>query len=118
MHIEGPGKRVTIHVGESDRWEHRTLYEAIVEMLRGEGCAGATVTRGIMGFGKGSRIHTSNILVLSEDLPVTIVFADTPERVDAVMPRIDEMVVGGLVIVEDVHIHRYADATGEAAAGR
>jgi PII-like signaling protein len=116
MHIEGPGKRVTVYVGESDRWEHGTLYEAIVRMLRAEGCAGATVTRGIMGFGKDSRIHTSSILVLSEDLPVTIVFVDTPERVDAVMPRIDAMLSGGLVIVEDVHIHRYSGTDGSAAA--
>jgi uncharacterized protein len=108
MHIEGPGKRVTMYVGESDRWERRSLYEAVVEMLRAEGCAGATVLRGMMGFGKNSRIHTANILVLSEDLPVMIVFVDTPERVDAVMPRIDEMLSGGLVIVEDVHIHRYS----------
>jgi PII-like signaling protein len=110
MHIEGPGKRVTMYVGEADRWEHRSLYEAVVEMLRAEGCAGVTVMRGIMGFGKNSRIHTSSILVLSEDRPVTIVFVDTPERVDAVMPRIDEMLSGGLVVVEDVHIHRYAAA--------
>ena len=109
MHIEGPGKRVTIHVGESDRWGHTTLYEAIVRMLREEGCAGATVLRGVMGFGKSSRIHTSNVLVLSEDLPVVIVFVDTAQRVEAVLPRIDEMMSGGLVIVEDVHVARYSE---------
>jgi uncharacterized protein len=110
MQIEGPGKRVTIYVGESDRFEHRALYEAIVGTLRAEGCAGVTVLKGIMGFGKNSRVHTANILVLSEDLPVVIVFIDTPERVDAVMPRIDAMLSGGLVVVEDVHIHRYSAA--------
>jgi PII-like signaling protein len=115
MDIEGPGRRVTIYVGESDRWEHRSLYEAIVQLLRREGCAGVTVLRGIMGFGKNSRIHTASILVLSEDLPVMIVFVDTSERVEAVMPKIDEMIAGGLVIVEDVHIHRYSDRTSGQA---
>ena len=114
MRIEGPGKRVTVYVGESDRWEHRALYEAIVEMLRREGCAGATVVRGVEGFGKGSRIHTANILRLSEDLPVVITFVDTPQRVDAVLPRLDEMVSGGLVVVEDVHVHRYAGGEKDA----
>jgi uncharacterized protein len=114
VRIEGPGKRVTVYVGESDRWEHRALYEAIVEMLRREGCAGATVVRGIEGFGKGSRIHTANILRLSEDLPVVITFVDTPQRVDAVLPRLDEMVSGGLVVVEDVLVHRYAGREKDA----
>jgi uncharacterized protein len=112
MHIEGPGKRVTIHLGESDRFGHKPLYEAIVELLRAEGCAGATVVKGVMGFGKGSRIHTSSILRLSEDLPVMVIFSDTAERIDAVMPRVDDMLSGGLVVVEDVHIARYSDATG------
>jgi PII-like signaling protein len=109
MHIEGPGKRVTIYLGESDKFGHRVLYEAIVELLRAEGCAGATVVKGAMGFGKASRIHTSSILRLSEDLPVMVIFADTAERVEAVMPRINEMLSGGLVIVDDVHIARYSD---------
>lgn len=109
MHIEGPGKRVTIYLGESDKFGHKVLYEAIVELLRAEGCAGATVVKGAMGFGKASRIHTSSILRLSEDLPVMVIFADTAERVEAVMPRINEMLSGGLVIVEDVHIARYSD---------
>jgi len=110
MHIEGPGKRVTIYIGEADRWEHRTLYEAIVEVLRAEGCAGATVLRGVMGFGKSSRMHSANILRLSEDLPVVIVFVDTPERVDAVMPKLEQMITGGLVIVDDVHVQKYSHA--------
>jgi PII-like signaling protein len=106
--IEGVAKRVTIYMGESDRWHHQVLHTAIVEMLRSEGCAGATVVRGVEGFGKDSRIHTANVLRLSEDLPVILTFVDKPERVAAVMPRIDEMVGGGLVLVEDVHIHRYS----------
>jgi PII-like signaling protein len=109
MHVEGPGKRVTVYIGESDRWHHRSLYEAIVEMLRREGCAGATVLKGVMGFGKGSRIHTANILRMSEDLPVVIDFVDTTERVERVMPMLDEMVGGGMIVVEDVHVFRYSE---------
>ncbi len=108
MHIDGPGKRVTIYIGESDHWKGHTLYESIVELLRREGCAGASVFKGEMGFGKSSRVHSANILRLSEDLPVAIVFVDTPERVDAVMPRLDEMVSGGIIVVDDVHIRKYS----------
>ncbi len=110
MIIEGDAKRVTIFVGESDRWEHKPLHTAIVEMLRREGCAGATVVRGVEGFGKHSRVHSASILRLSEDLPMMIVLVDLPERVEAVLPIIDAMVGGGLVIVEDVHVRRYSDA--------
>jgi len=113
MRIEGDAKRVTIFIGESDRWNHQPLHTAIVEMLRREGLAGATVVKGIEGFGKDSRIHTASILRLSEDLPVVLTFVDKPERVEAVLPRIDEMVGGGLVIVEDVHVRRYSDSNGE-----
>lgn len=108
MHIEGPGRRVMIHIGESDRWGHAALYEAIVELLRTEGCAGATVLRGVMGFGKNSRIHSANILTLSGDLPVVVTFIDTAERVEAVLPKIDAMLSGGLVTVEDVDVFRYS----------
>lgn len=110
MIIEGDAKRVTIHIGDADRYGHKPLHTAIVEMLRERGCAGATVVKGIEGFGKTSRIHSASILRLSEDLPVVITYIDTPERVDAVLPAIDEMVRGGLVVVEDVHVRRYSDA--------
>jgi uncharacterized protein len=113
VRIEGDAKRVTIYIGESDRWHHQPLHTAIVEMLRKEGCAGATVVRGVEGFGKNSRIHTASILRLSEDLPVVLTFVDTPERVEAIMPTIDEMVGGGLVLVEDVHVRTYSDANGQ-----
>lgn len=113
MKIEGDAKRVTIFIGESDRWHHQTLHTAIVEMLRKEGCAGATVVKGVEGFGKNSRIHTANVLRLSEDLPVIITFIDTAERVERVMAAIDEMVSGGLVIVEDVHVRTYNDSSGD-----
>jgi len=109
MRIEGEAKKVSIFVGESDRWQHKPLHTAIVEMLRREGCAGATVVKGVEGFGKSSRIHTASILRLSEDLPMVITFVDTPERVETVLPTIDEMVSGGLVLVEEVHVRRYSD---------
>lgn len=110
MIIEGDAKRVTIFVGESDRWQHKPLHTAIVEMLRERDCAGATVVRGVEGFGKSSRIHTSSILRLSEDLPMIITFVDRADRVEAVLPTIDEMVGGGLVLVEDVHVRRYSES--------
>jgi len=112
MNLGGQAKRVTIFMGESDRWEHKPLHTAIVEMLRAEGLAGATVLKGVEGFGKDSRLHTASILRLSEDLPVVLSFIDTPERVERVMPRVDEMIGGGLVIVEDVHVRRYSDSNG------
>lgn len=113
MKIVGPAKRVTLFLGESDRWEHRPLHTAIVEMLRQEGLAGATVLKGIEGFGKDSRLHTASILRLSEDLPIVVTFVDTAERVESVLPRVDEMMQGGLVIVEDVHVRSYKHS-GEA----
>jgi PII-like signaling protein len=103
---------VTVYIGESDRWHHKALHTAIVEMLREEGAAGATVVRGVEGFGKNSRLHTANILTLSEDLPIVLTYVDTPERVERLMPRIDEMLGGGLVIVEDVHVRTYAESGG------
>lgn len=108
MDIEGAAKRVTLYIGECDRWEHKPLHEAIVERLRAEGCAGATVLRGMSGFGKHSRIHTAAILDFSADLPVVVVFVDTPERVDRVLPMVEEMVNGGLIVVEDVTVAKYS----------
>jgi PII-like signaling protein len=108
MRIDGEALRVTVLIGESDRHGHQPLHTAIVEMLRAEGCAGATVSRGVEGFGASSRIHSTNVLRLSEDLPMTIVYVDTPERVERVLPRIEEMVSGGLVMVDDVRVHKYA----------
>jgi len=112
MHIESDAKRVTVFIGESDRWHHQPLHTALVEMLRREGCAGATVVKGVEGFGKDSRIHTASILRLSEDLPVVLTFVDSAERVEAVMPHVEEMVGAGLITIEDVHVRRYSDSSG------
>ncbi len=110
--LAGKGKLLRIFIGESDRWHGRPLYQAIVERVREEGLAGATVIRGIEGFGADSHLHTSRILRLSEDLPVVIELVDTPERIDAVLPLLDEMVEEGMVTVERVQIvvYRSSDA--------
>ena len=110
MHIEGDAQRVQVFIGERDRWQHKPLAEAIVEMLRAEGCAGATVVRGSAGFGANSRIHTDSILRLSEDLPVIVTFVDSAERVERVLPKLDEMVSGGLVTIDEVRVFRYRHA--------
>jgi PII-like signaling protein len=107
MRIEGEGKLVRIFIGESDTWHGTPLYQAIVRRVREEGLAGATVIRGIEGFGADSRLHTSRILRLSEDLPVVIEIVDEPERIDSVLPMLDEMVAEGMVTVERVQIIAY-----------
>jgi hypothetical protein len=111
--LEGDGKLLRIFIGESDTWHGKPLYQAIVQRVRAEGLAGATVIRGIEGFGADSHLHTSRILRLSEDLPVVIELVDTAERIDAVLPLLDEMVAEGMVTVESVHIvsYRASDST-------
>ena len=107
MQIEGEGRRVTVYIGSSDTWHGTNLAVAIVERCRKQGFAGATVSRGVMGFGKNSRIHRAHILGLSEDLPEKVEIVDRPERIAELLPVIEEMVSGGLVVVENVHIVRY-----------
>ena len=107
MKLEGEGKLLRIFIGESDKHGRKPLYQAIVEMLREEGMAGATVLRGIEGFGATSHLHTARILRLSEDLPIVIEVADTAERIEAVMPKIDEMVTDGMVTLERVEVVTY-----------
>lgn len=107
MTIEGPALRACIYIGESDRWEGRPLFEAIVLKLRERGIAGATVLRGIEGFGRTARVHTARILRLSEDLPVLIEVVDGADRLRAVLPEIDAMVDGGLITLEPVEVMTY-----------
>jgi PII-like signaling protein len=111
--LAGEGKLLRIFIGESDTWHGRPLYQAIVERVRAEGLAGATVIRGIEGFGADSHLHTSRILRLSEDLPIVIELVDTAENVDRVLPLLDEMVEEGMVTVERVQViaYRGSDAT-------
>src|SRR5471030_1431708 len=96
-----------IFIGESDRWQHRPLYEAIVLKARELHLAGATVLRGPMGFGAASRIHTAKILRLSMDLPMVIEIVDTEEKVNAFLPDLEEMIGGGLVTLEKTKVIHY-----------
>jgi len=107
MKIPENGKLLRIFVGESDRWHHRPLYEAIVLKARELGLAGATVLRGPMGFGANSHLHTAKILRLSLDLPIVIEIVDTEEKIRLLLPALDEMVLDGLVTLEDVQVLKY-----------
>jgi PII-like signaling protein len=106
-----------IFIGESDRWQHQPLYEAIVMKAREMHLAGATVLRGPMGFGAASRIHTAKILRLSMDLPMVIEIADTEEKVKSLLPHLDEMMGGGLVTMEKIRVIRYSHGGGKDGAG-
>ena len=97
-----------IFVGESDRFGHHPLYEAIVLKAREHGLAGATVLRGVMGFGRNSVIHTAKILRLSEDLPMVIEIVDSPKKIENFLPLLNEMVTDGLVTIEPVRVLHYA----------
>jgi PII-like signaling protein len=105
--IPEQGKLLRIFVGESDRWHHQPLYEAIVLKARELGLAGATVLRGPMGFGANSRLHTAKILRLSMDLPMVIEIVDTDEKIKQLLPHLEEMVLEGLVTLEDVQVLKY-----------
>jgi len=112
MKIEGKAKMLTIYIGEGDRYHHRPLYQVLVERLRKEGLAGATVVRGMEGFGRASCIHTASILRMSEDLPIVITVVDKEERINSILPVIDEMVSEGLVILENVDVITYRSGNG------
>jgi PII-like signaling protein len=105
--LEGEGRLLRIFVGESDHWHGKPLYQAIVERAREEGLAGATVVRGLEGFGAHSRLHTTRILRLSEDLPVVIELVDSVEKIEAFLPGLDEMVSEGMVTLEAVRVIAY-----------
>ncbi len=98
-----------VFIGESDRYQHRPLYEAIVLKARQLDLAGATVLRGPMGFGKSSHLHTAKILRLSMDLPIVIEIVDSEDKVNAFLPVLDEMMGGGLVTLERAKVIRYQD---------
>ena len=107
MKLEGPAVRLTIFVGEDDQWHHRPLYHEIVHRAHAAGLAGASVLRGVEGFGASSRIHTTRLLSLSEDLPMAIVIVDREDRIRAFLPELDELVSEGLVILDPVEVIRY-----------
>jgi uncharacterized protein len=107
MTIPEEGSLLRIFVGESDRHGHHPLYEAIVLKARENGLAGATVLRGVMGFGKHSILHTAKILRLSEDLPMVIEIVDSAEKIEQFLPVLDEMIEDGLVTLERVKVLHY-----------
>src|SRR5437879_2960493 len=107
MKIPESGKLLRIFIGESDRADHTPLYEAIVLKARELGLAGATVLRGPMGFGANSHLHTAKILRLSMDLPIVIEIVDSEEKINTLLPHLDEMVKEGLVTLEDVQVIKY-----------
>jgi len=107
MKIPEDGYLLRIFVGESDRHGHHPLYEALVLKARENGLAGATVIRGIMGFGKNSILHTAKILRLSEDLPMVVEVVDSLEKIEAFLPQLDQMITDGLVTLEKVRVIHY-----------
>jgi len=107
MHLPHEAMLLRIFIGETDRWHHEPLYEAIVLKARELHLAGATVLRGPMGYGKSSRLHTAKILRLSMDLPLVIEIVDTEEKIQAFLPVLDEMMKGGLVTLERVRVIDY-----------
>ncbi len=118
MKIPQQGYLLRVFIGESDQWQGRPLYEAIVLKARELHLAGATVLRGPMGFGARSRLHTAKILRLSEDLPIVIEIVDSRERIDLLLPHIDGMVSEGLVTLERVEVIKYrAEGESGGAAG-
>jgi PII-like signaling protein len=108
--FEGERTLMRIHIGESDKWHGKPLYGAIVEMLRKEGFSGVTVLRGVAGYGGSSIYHTDKILRLSQDLPIILEVVEFTERIEKLLPRLDEMVEGGLITLEKVRVILYRAA--------
>jgi PII-like signaling protein len=111
MQIPENAVLLRIFIGESDRWEHKPLHEAIVLRARELHLAGATVLRGLMGFGHASRLHTAKILRLSMDLPMVIEIVDSEEKINAFLPELEKMIGGGLVTLEPIKVVAYRGAT-------
>jgi PII-like signaling protein len=107
MTLSGPARRLTILIGEDDTRHGKPLYTEIVHRAHAAGLAGASVLRGIEGYGASNHIHTTRILSLSDDLPVAVIIVDTPDKIDSFIPEVEELVAEGLVLVDDVHVVRY-----------
>lgn len=117
--LTGSALRLTVYIGENDTWHHKPLYAEIVHRAHAAGLAGASVFRGLEGFGASSLIHTSRLLSLSEDLPVAVVIVDTESRVRAFLPQLDELVTEGLVTLDECEVIRYVGRDGnQDKAGR
>lgn len=118
MTLQGPAQKLTILTGDSDVWQHRPLHGEIVRRAHAAGLAGASVFRGVEGFGASSRIHTSRLLSLSEDLPVATVIVDTPDRIAQFLPQLDGLVKDGLILLESVHVVGPAELRPDADRDR
>ncbi|MEU7012240.1 DUF190 domain-containing protein [Streptomyces sp. NPDC046385] len=114
--LAGPALRLTVLVGERDTWHHRPLYTEIVHRAHEAGLAGASVFRGIEGFGASSLVHTTRLLSLGDDLPVAVLIVDTEERVRAFLPRLEELVSDDLVILEACEVVHYGGGGGATEA--
>lgn len=112
MRLPEDSEILRIFIGESDKHEGRPLYEAIVEEARRRGMAGATVLRGMLGFGVHSRLHSAKVLRISEDLPMVVEIVDKPERIEAFIPDLEKMVADGLVTIEKVKVIVYRGKKG------
>jgi PII-like signaling protein len=107
VELTGRALRLTVIVGEDDTWHRRPVYSEIVVRARETGLAGATVTRGVEGFGRRSIVHTSRLVSLSSDLPVVITIVDEPAKIRTFIPHVEEVIRGGLVMVEEVEVIHY-----------
>lgn len=110
MQLSKDALLLRIYTAEQDRWQGRPLYEAVVLKAREMGCAGATVLRGVLGYGHSTRLHTTKILRLSDDLPLVIEIADTEERIKALLPELESMMGSGLVTLEKIQVLQYGTA--------
>jgi PII-like signaling protein len=115
--LSGPALRLTVFIGEDDRYHHRPLSTEIVHRAHAAGLAGASVVRGCEGFGASSRIHTARLVSLSEDLPVIVIIVDEPAKVRAFLPQLEELVQEGLVVVDEVEVVRYVGWRGSQDRG-
>jgi PII-like signaling protein len=112
--FEGERTLMRVHIGERDKYQGKPLYQAIVELLRARHYAGATVFRGIMGFGATAKLHTDRIEVLSLDLPIVVECVETEERIQAILPELDAMIGGGLITLERARVIMYRPELPEA----
>jgi uncharacterized protein len=112
MRLEGPQKRLTIFLGESDRHGHTPLATEIMQRAHAAGLAGVSVFRGVEGYGASNHIHTTRILSLSDDLPMTVIIVDAEERIRAFLVELDELITEGLVILDDVEVIKYVGRPG------
>ena len=108
MNLAGPHKRLTIFIGEADRHGHTPLATEIVQRAHRAGLAGASVFRGVEGYGASNHVHTTRILSLSDDLPIAVIMVDTAEAIEAFLPELEELAIRGLVLLDDVEVISYA----------